>query len=106
MTIAKFRFLEMVPLQLKEIAKQLAQLNENIASQTKQNMAETKEPKEKMPETVISTYLTIELYQEDDTFGACLSDNEGRTGIDVKESSPEKVAVELAKYIANYYHIL
>lgn len=105
MTIAELRFIEMVPSQLKEIAKQLAQLNENIASQTKQNMSETKEPKEKMPETVISTFLTIELYQEDNTFGAYLSDNEGGSGIDVKESSPKKVAEELAKYIADYFRV-
>lgn len=52
----------------------------------------------------MSINLNIELYKEGKTYGAYIGDNNGGSGIDVKGSTPEETAEELAPYIADYLH--
>lgn len=106
MTDVEIKFMEMVPAQLREIAKQLTILNKNMAQKTehKEEPTETK-PLIKNP-TQYADYekLSIELYHKNGEFGAYLSDNKGGSGITVKGLTPEQVTLNLAQYIEDYFY--
>lgn len=51
-----------------------------------------------------SVELSLELYRDGNTFGICINDNSGGSGIEATGETPDEAANNIASYIADYFY--